>query len=653
MNNHKSFIPAEQKLPELTFRVFILAIVLCLVLAISNAYLALKIGILTSASIPAAVISMGILRFFKNSNILENNLVQTAASAGEAIAGGIVYTIPALIIIQYWTSFSYWENFSIAITGGILGVMFSIPLRKILMRNKSLRFPEGRAIAEILKISNYKTLGVKDIVYGGIFGAALEFCQNGIKILADSGQVWFRAKNIIFGFGVGFSPAMIGAGYLIGFRLAISIFFGALLSWLVFIPLFSFIYPDFIQSSGAPHDLAQQLWGDKIRYVGIGAMLTAGFITVFGLFKPMISSIKLSFIAIRDYRFIAKVSRTEFDIPSKYVLLITAFFVVVLYFIYRNLFPADLLGVNPSWFHGITLSILFYTVIAGFIFCAIAAYFSGMVGVSASPGSAIVIAGLLFAALLVFMLMKMSGQFLFTPEQVKACQAITIITAAMITGMAAISNDNMQDLKVGYILGSTPWKQQLMLILGVVIASAVITPVMQMLYNVYGIAGVMPHAGMDPSKSLPAPPAAAMATLSAAVFNQQIPWDMLLLGALVIIIVMLVNRFLAKYQMTLAILGVAIGMYLPIGSSTPLFIGGLISWLMHRNKNDSLRDTMLACGLIAGAALLDVALAIPFSLLQSSDALNIAPNFWAPIAVILSVIATIGLYFWFRRNAVA
>jgi len=213
----------EQSLAELTLRSVLLAIFLTLILAMSNAFLALKLGILTSASIPAAILSMGILRFFKNPSILENNAVQTAASAGEAVAGGIVYTIPALIIIEYWHQFDYWTNFFIALIGGILGVLFSIPLRRVLVHDTSLKFPEGRAIAEVLKSSNEKT-GLLPIVYGGLAGAVIELAQAGFKLLASSWSHWIIVKKTLIGFGVGFSATMIGAGFLVGRDMAISIF---------------------------------------------------------------------------------------------------------------------------------------------------------------------------------------------------------------------------------------------------------------------------------------------------------------------------------------------------------------------------------------------------------------------------------------------
>jgi putative OPT family oligopeptide transporter len=652
MKESQPYILAEHNLPEITLRVVILAIVLSFVLAISNAYLALKIGLLTSASIPAAIISMGILRFFKNATILENNLVQTAASAGEAVAGGIVYTIPALIIIHYWMGFNYWQNFLIAIVGGVLGVMFSIPLRRILMEDRKLRFPEGRAIAEILKISNLQLLGVKDIFLGGLMGAILEFFQTGVKLLADNWQAWFKVKNTVFGFGLGFSPAMIGAGYLIGIELAASIFVGALLSWLIAIPVLSHIYPELINASGTATDLAHQLWGNKIRYIGIGAMLVAGLMTLGTLVKPFIASVLFSFQAFYDLRKNNQILRTDKDIPIKYVLLISLFFIVILFFLYQYLFPVNQLGLNLAWSHSIVYAALLYTVIAGFIFCAITAYFSGMVGVSASPGSAVIIASLLIVAALLFISLRYQhGVLVFSPEQIKACEAITIICTAVITGMAAISNDNMQDLKVGYLLGATPWKQQIMLLLGVLCASLVITPVMQMLFDVYGIAGVMPRPGMNPTLSLPAPPAAAMAMLSQAVFEQHVPWNMLLLGGLIVIIVSVFNRYLSKRNLSLSVLGVAIGMYLPLATSMPLFVGGLICWLTKKNKQTSYRDITLACGLIAGAALLDVALAIPFSIMHNPDAMNIAPAFWLPIGEALSFMTLIGLFVWFKKIA--
>ncbi len=637
---------------EISLKGFILAILLSFILAVSNAYLALKIGILLSASIPAAIISMGVLRLFNQSNILENNLVQTAASAGEAVAGGIVYTIPALIIIQYWTGFSYWENFLIALLGGVLGIMFSIPLRRVLMEDKKLKFPEGRAIASVLQVTHKQQVGIKDVLYGCLISALLELGQTGVKLVASAASAWVKVNEVVIGFGLGFSPAMIGAGYLIGIQLTSSIMLGAILSWLVSIPLLSYLSPDVIANHSAS-EAAQLLWGDNTRYIGIGAMLAAGLFTLLTLFKPILSSIRLAFSAL-SAKALKHVDSKDKDIPIQYVILISIISVTGLYLFYSYLLPLEQLGLSSLANQAVLYSVLFYTVVGGFLFCIITAYFSGMVGVSASPGSSIVIAALLTIAFAFFIFLHQYGYTILTPTQIKACEAITIICTAVITGMAAISNDNIQDLKVGYLLGATPWKQEAMLLVGVICASLVIAPVMQLLYNVYGIAGVMPREGMDAALSLPAPPAAAMATLSGAVLHQQVPWNMLIIGAVIILVIQVLNAcVLRHFKLELSVLGVAIGIYLPFSSSTALFLGGFMAWLLRKSKKNesNYHDVMFACGLIAGASLLDVILAIPLSILKDPNALSLAPAFWQPIGVILSFMALAIIYMYFKRRA--
>ncbi len=661
--NERPFIPAEQHLPEITVKAVLLAIILAILLAMSNAYLALKIGILTSASIPAAIISMGILRLFRQSNILENNLVQTAASAGEAVAGGIVYTIPALIIIHYWTGFDYLENLLIALTGGILGVLFSIPIRRILVTDKQLRFPEGRAIAEVLKSSVNNVLGLKEMIYGGIVGGLLELTQSGFKVIANSWQLWFVAKRMLFGFGAGFSATMIGAGYLMGFELSLSIFLGAIIGWLICVPVVSVIYPYLGQGSTATA-MVMMLWGVKIRYIGIGAMLVAGIWTFLMLLKPFAISIKLSLQAIFSRHLpMANLPRTERDMPMSYVLIGIVFFAVVLYVFSSAYLPIAQLGLGVGWTPAIIIGCIVYILIIGFIFSAITGYFSGLVGVSASPGSSIIIAGLLIAAFILLSILKWHFGGLFTPIEIKAAEAITIIVGSIITGIACIANDNIQDLKVGHIVGATPWRQQVMLIIGVIAAAAVIPPIMQMLFNVYGIDGVLPRPGMDPSQSLPAPPAALMAAITQAVFHQNLPWTMMFMGGAVIIAALCLNGLMQHYwQKKISILGLAIGIYLPVTSSTPLFIGGLIALITHKNlqrRSNQLtaeqleikkhRGVLLACGLVAGAAIMDVLLAIPLSLAHDANALSLLTSAWMPFATILGVLSVLGLMGWFYQ----
>jgi putative OPT family oligopeptide transporter len=660
----------KKLLPEITIKAIFLGCILAILLTASNTYLALKIGILTSASIPAAVLSMGILRLFKNSNILENNLVQTAASAGEAVAGGIVYTIPALIIIRYWTHFSYWENIAIALTGGILGVLFSIPLRKILVSSPHLPFPEGQAIAEVLQSSSKQQLGFREMLLGGAVGALLELAQNGFKIIANYTQYWFTAGKTLFGFGSGFSAALIGAGYLIGFNIGISLFIGAMIALLMF-PLLSTLTGSVIVGDAAMQQTIS-LYSEKVHYIGIGAMLVAGLWTVFALLKPFAKSLAISLQAFTKKNartYFHSLPYTERDIPSVYTLFGILTILIFLYFLLQSLFNIDALLIPKNFSLAVVLGSIFYILIIGFIFSAICGYFSGLVGVSASPGSAVIIAGMLLAALILRSLMQFYSET-FTADQLLNASAITIIIGAIITGAAAIANDNIQDLKVGHIIGATPWKQQIMLLIGVLAAASVIPPVMDLLFQVYGIADVFPHANMDPSQTLAAPPAAMMASITQGVFNHQLPWAMLSIGAGIILVLLLTNHFFQnhwqKKGIALSPLSIAVGIYLPMASSIPLCIGAFISLIakniLEKNKfkkeikqKNKQRSTLLACGLVAGAALMDVLLAIPMAMAKTPDVLNIMPKEWQSIANILGILSVIFLAFWFfkimRANA--
>ncbi len=655
------YIAADKKVAELTFRAIILAIILTVLLATSNAYLALKLGILTSASIPAAIISMGILRFFKTSTILENNAVQTAASAGEAVAGGIVYTIPALIIIGYWNHFDYLTNCFIALSGGILGVLFSIPLRRILVNDRNLKFPEGRAIAEVLK-SSVEKAGVKDILLGGVLGGFIELLQTGFKLIASSWGYWFFVKRSLFGLGAGFSATMIGAGYLVGYDMAVSIFLGAVISWLIAMPMVSHFYPEFINHYSA-EQAASFLWNSEMRYLGIGAMLFAGLWTFLKLIKPLAKSIQTSLRTfIVKSRIDAQLPRTDKDIPLPYILMGIGAMAAILFLFFQLALPLAQVGLDNDFSPTLVFLGVLYVLFIGFIFSVITAYFSGMVGVTASPGSSVVISGMLFAAWLLLIAIDHWLPLPLSAQQIQAAEAITIMIGSVVTGIAAIANDNTQDLKVGQLVGATPWKQQLMLLLGVVVSSLVIPPVMQLLFNVYGIAGVMPHSGMDVSQSLPAPTAALMAAITEAVFRNSLPWGMMLIGSAIILVVIYLNHvFKLRRYLNVSILGIAIGMYLPISSSFPLFIGGMIAWFvqkrltrMQKTEDEKTtrtqKGTLIACGLVAGSAIMDVLLAIPFSIAQNPDVLQLVGSGWKDAGVYLGVLSTLLLAWWINRR---
>jgi putative OPT family oligopeptide transporter len=641
---------------DITFRGVVLAIILAVLLAASNAFLALKLGLLTSASIPAAIISMGVLRFFKGATILENNAVQTAASAGEAIAGGIVYTIPALIIIQYWYHFDYWINFSIAFFGGVLGVLFSIPLRKILVHDPVLKFPEGRAIAEVLK-SSYERVGFIYLLLGGFVGAFLELFQVGLKVLASTWSYWFSFKRTLWGMNLGFSATMIGAGFLVGQNMVLSIFVGAVIAWWIGLPIVSHLKFETIASMPLS-DAVSALWASDVRYLGIGAMLFAGIWTFMQLVKPLWQSMHSLFrvlykgrTSFESHR--ARLPMTERDL-SWSVMGVGVFAISIgLYFLFHQLFALSVIGFSSSQTSSVLVLAIAYVLFVGFLFSVITAYFSGMVGVTASPGSSVVIAGILFASWLLLIGIRGFIDGPLTNEGLKAAEAMTIIVGSIVTGIAAIANDNSQDLKVGQLVGATPWKQQCMLLLGVLVSSLVVPWVMQLLFDVYGIAGVMPRPGMDSSLSLPAPTAALLAAITTAVFHHDLPWSMMSFGASIILALMLINHLLKRRcSFQFSALGVAVGMYLPLSTSFPLLLGGLISFLGRRGADTEVEKqpgTLMACGLVAGSALMDVVLAGIFSFSHTQDVLVIMPEQLSTLAVGLSFLSIMVLGIWMIR----
>lgn len=639
---------------EITLRVLGLSFFLTLILAASNCFLALKIGYLTSASIPAAILSMGILRCFKNASILENNLVQTAASAGEAIAGGIAYTAPAFLIIHYWFQFDYLKTCLLALTSGTLGILFSTPLRRFLVREKNLTFPEGRAVAEVLKAGTERRVGLKEILWGGSMGALLELAQSGFQVIGSSLQYWRFAGTHIVGFGFGFSATMVGAGYLMGFQIAMSLLIGAVLGFGFGIPLLSHFTTPLL-----PTDitiLAMQIWQEKIRYVGIGAMLFAGLWTLIGLFRPLLSGLKLAFKQMfqKTTHTIQLPLPTEKDLPARYIIAGIFIMLILLFWLFQAILNLDALGVHPAWQTPFLLSTLLYLLIISFIFSAICGYFSGLIGVSATPGSAIVIAGFLLTAFILRLL-----PFEVSTHYLAEAAAMTVLVGCVITGSAAIANDNIQDLKTGHLLGATPWKQEIMLLFGVVISSFLIPYLMQVLFNVYGIGDVLPRAGMSAAHTLPVPPAMMIASVAQSVFHHELPWKFMLAGMGIIAIFLFLNRYVIPSQHALSPLGIATGLYLPITTTTPLFVGGLFAWMIQRllrkqhatkQAASAQRPVLLACGLVSGAALMNILLAIPFSLTQNLDVLRVLPkNFPLFIPNLLGCLSLIALGFWFYQ----
>ena len=571
---------------EITVKAFFLSIFLSIILSSAMTYLGLYAGMTISASIPAAIMSMGILRLFKESNILENNIVQTAASAGESLAAGVIFTLPALLLVGYWDTISYWEVTKIAMVGGILGALFTVPLRRALILKAQLRFPEGVATAAVLKTGHetdaeksqksLKLIGLSALVGGVVKLGELAF---GVWSSALGGAVAIKGAG--FGMGASLSPSLFSVGYIVGRNIGILAFTGGLISWAVAIPIYSYLYgfegDNYFES-------ANIIWNAKIRYLGVGAMVVGGIWSVIQLAKPLIESIQLSLKTLRESS--DNISLEERDLPINYV-----FMAIVMMLIPISLTYFGIIGL---WTSAIILS--FVMAIFGFLFSAVAAYMAGVVGSSNNPISGVTIATILFSSLLIITF--------FDVDSSKGAAA-AILIGAVVCCAAAIGGDNLQDLKTGNIVGATPWKQQIMQLVGVVSAALTLGIVLTLLHEAYGIG----------SSDLPAPQAVLMTNVANGVFAGNLEWGMIYAGAFLGIIIILIDQYQAyrNADFRVPILAVAIGIYLPIELTLPIFIGGMLNHIASKSASDEGKNNglLIASGLITGEALMAIFIAVP------------------------------------------
>ncbi len=604
----------ESHPPEITIKAVVLGVVLSVVLAGANAYLGLFAGMTVSASIPAAVMSMGVLRFFKRSNILENNIVQTAASAGESLAAGVIFTLPALVIMGFWQDFNFFWVAIIAGFGGLLGVLFTIPLRRSLIVEGDLKFPEGIATAEVLETGRAGGAGVRRIVAGATAGGLFKL---GAKAMGLWPEIVEGAKGIggsIAYIGSNLSPALLSVGYIVGLNIAVLIFIGGACNWYIAIPICAGlsewpVHP--LTGHAIPAvEYASQIWSAKTRYLGVGGMLIGGLWTIFRMRKSLVTGITGGLRAYAGLKGAqTTVERTEKDMPMKWVLLLIGVSVVPLYLVYQ-VFVKDVT---------VSLPMAVIMLLAGFVFSAVAGYMAGLVGSSNNPISGVTIATVVVSSLLLVVLM---GR-----DDVNGPSA-AIVVGSVVCCAAAIAGDNMQDLKAGRIVGATPWRQQVMQIVGTISAALVLAPVLMLLYKAYGFKG-QPGAGPD---ALSAVQANLMASVARGVFHGDLPWVYVFIGMAVAVVVILLDLYLERIGSAFRtpVLAVAIGFYLPLELSIPIFAGGLIHFAVqgcHRRLNTPKeqieatgRDGLLfASGLITGEALMGILLAIPIILLKQID----------------------------------
>lgn len=617
---------AEKGMPQLTLRAVLLAIVLAVVLSAANAYLGLFAGLTVATAIPAAVVSMGVLRLLGGGTILENNIVQTGASAGSSIAAGVIFTIPALVLMGYWPDFDYWWVLGIAGLGGLLGVLFSVPLRRTMIVEEPLPFPEGKAAAEVLKAGENPGPGLKILGLSAVIGGAVKLAAaNGLRLIPDSWAVagyLGGGRGVIGYLGTGLSPALLGVGYIVGLNVGIVVLSGAILSWHIAIPLYHAFFLDSDPAlasaiAGAPaEDAAFAIWSSKIRFLGVGAMLVGGVWTLLSLRNSLLAGIRSGFAAARKGAMHgAVIAETDRDLPMKWMLVALVAFVVPLWLLYH--------AIVGFWVASFAMTLIM--IVAGFLFVSVSGYLAGLVGSSNNPVSGITIATILFASVVLLLLLGADGQAQVGGAPLGAVAAIMI--GAVVCCAAAVGGDNLQDLKTGYLVGATPWKQQLMLGIGAFSCALIMAPVLNLLQEAYGIG----------SKTLPAPQANLMASVAKGLFGGELPWTMIAIGGVIGAVVIAIDGWLknAGKRFRVPVLAAAIGIYLPLELMVPIFLGGLLAHLVqrfHKVRDDDEAGldrvhrpgVLFSAGLITGEALMGIAIALPIVLTQDAEVLALS-----------------------------
>ena len=644
----------ETELPELTLRGMILGALLTVIFTASNVYLGLKVGMTFSSAIPAAVISMAVLKLAGNANILENNMVQTQASAAGTLSA-IIFVIPGMLMIGYWQDFELWQTLLISACGGCLGVLFTIPLRRAMVVHSDLPYPEGVAAAEILKVGDsHSQGGMRELLTGGTLAGIVALCTSGFRVLTDELGTWFHFGGGLTLVSLGYSSALIGAGYLIGLASGLALLVGIIFAWGVMIPYFT--------STGAPVDgqsleqFAQVCYTGKVRLIGAGVMGVAAIWTLIKLARPVIDGVKEAIQSARAPAEIQTRHRTDTDMSIRSIGLIFALTVAGLLGIFYSFVSVEGLSVAQNLtfaLSGVTLAL-----VTGFLVAAACAYMAGLVGTSSSPISGIGILGIIISSLVMMILCDAFGIFELEGGT-KFATATAIFTTSIILAIACISNDNMQDLKTGFLVGATPRHQQIALLLGCVVGAMVIAPVLNMLYQAYGFTGALPRADMDPDDALAAPQATLMTMIAQGIFSANLAWEYIHFGIALGVAIVIVDELLTSRTKNLCLppLAVGIGIYLPPSLQTPLVVGAVMGYLIERSMPQSeveagkRRGTLFASGLIVGESLIGVLIAAIIALSVSSGGsespLALAGDDFTDTAEILGLIvfvATVALF---------
>ena len=652
MANASSAAGSKASLPELTLRGIIIGGLITLIFTAANVYLGLKVGLTFATSIPAAVISMAVLRRFKGHNIKENNIVQTIASAAGTLSA-IIFVLPGLVMVGYWQGFGFVQTAGVCIIGGVLGVMYSIPLRRALVTGSDLPYPEGVAAAEVLKVGDENTSGTSQeenakglrvIVAGGITSAVMALLT-AMKAAASEVTAYFKLGAGATTLGTSLSTALIGVGHLVGLPVGIAMLVGVVISYFILLPIFT---TGDITGATALADVVDTTFSDDIRFIGVGTMAIAAIWTLLKIAAPIAVGIRQSLASSRARKSGSAVDVTERDIPFPYVATtIVAFMVPIALLLWDFVRGTD---IHDHMAVLITVSVLF-TLLVGLIIASVCGYMAGLIGASNSPISSIGIIAVLAASLLIAAVTR------GTTADPLSLVAYTLFTAAIVFGIATISNDNLQDLKTGQLVGATPWKQQVALIIGVVFGSLVIPPILQVMLNGVGFQG-MEGAGED---ALAAPQAALMSSVASGIFDSSLDWNLIFIGmaigAVLIIIDELLRKFTDKYS--LSPLAAGMGMYLPAALTIVIPIGAILGtfydkWAAKQSHPEFAKrmGTLLATGLIVGESLFGVVNAGIIAAAGGESPLEIFEGGASAtvVGVILFIIALTFIYRWTKRT---
>ncbi|HEY6325321.1 MAG TPA: oligopeptide transporter, OPT family [Candidatus Cybelea sp.] len=624
---------------ELTLRGLILGCAITLVFTAANVYLGLKVGLTFASTIPAAVISMAVLRALRNATIYENNIVQTVASAAGTLSA-IIFVLPGLVMIGWWSGFPFGVSFAICAIGGILGVMYSVPLRRALVTTSSLPYPEGVAAAEVLKVGTAAGAEEGDraglaALVGGTLASALFAAIVATRVFAAQIGAFFRLGAAATGLGFSLSLALVGAGQLIGLTVGLAILAGLVIAWGIATPLLTAAHP----APGAAADVATAVWSHQVRFIGAGAIGVAALWSLGRLLRPVAAGIASAMLAARRRRLGegADLPRTEQDLPIALVGLISLVCLVPLAVLLWTFLSGGPLATAAA---PMTAAAIVYVVIAGFFVAAACGYMAGLIGSSNSPVSGLAILSVIGAALIVLAIAKSAG----APLNVQLVAYALVVTAVLLC-VATISNDNLQDLKTGQLVDATPWRQQVALVVGVVMGAIVIPPILELLNHAYGFAGA-PHVGTAIAQPLPAPQATLISALAKGVIGGQIDWHLIGIGAVVGALVVAADEALRTRRLALPPLAVGLGIYLPASTTAPVVVGAILGWAYNRwaagrpqPERAKQFGVLVASGLIVGESIFGVLLAGLIVFSGNPAPLGLVGDAFAPAGNVIGAVA--------------